>query len=301
MRSKSGALVVAVLLLCLCAWPLRATPTVGGLGERLGAGRTISGGTPHRLIHFTFDDGPDARTTPRLLDELDRLGIKATFFFSASRFRGRERRNRDAPALARDVLSRGHSVGSHSVDHQRMARLSPRALRAQLDENDRLFFEVFGQRTFLFRPPFGSTNAALDRLLAARGYTNVMWNVGLADWVERPPEQLLRTFVRVLRRNEREHGQRGGVVLLHDTHAWTVDALRLLVGHLRDRNCELLGDPEAELYDVVDSLEPFYQAANPERPGQVADLALLGPEAMNTRQQRLRAQTIARCQASVAR
>jgi hypothetical protein len=83
-----------------------------------------------------------------------------------------------------------------------------------------------------------------------------MWNIGMADWVARAPELIRLTFFRTLERNEAERGERGGVVLLHDTHAWSVAAFELIAQELLQRNCALLAAGE-ELYDVTDDLTPF--------------------------------------------
>jgi peptidoglycan/xylan/chitin deacetylase (PgdA/CDA1 family) len=243
-----------------------ASPRSRPLSELLGASTkgagVISGATRHRLLHFTFDDGPDARQTPRLLDALDRAQMKATFFFSTSRFTGKDKRNTHAIPLARQVAERGHNVGSHSFFHTRMSRLKEPALREQLAASDAGFERVFGATTHLFRPPFGSRNAALDSMLAARGDATVMWNIGMADWVKRAPELIRLTFFRALERNESERGERGGVVLLHDTHAWSVDAFMLIAVELEQRNCALLARGE-ELYDVTEDLAPFVRAPEP--------------------------------------
>jgi peptidoglycan/xylan/chitin deacetylase (PgdA/CDA1 family) len=90
----------------------------------------------------------------------------------------------------------------------------------------------------------------------ARGDTLVMWNLGMADWVERPPQELADSFLRRLDRAEHEHGQRGGIVLMHDTHAWSIAALPLIVRALRTRNCELAAKGE-ELYELADDLSPW--------------------------------------------
>jgi len=230
------------------------------LAEQLGSGTrgrgVITGVTTHRLLHFTFDDGPDADQTPRLLDMLDQAGMKATFFFSTSRFVSREARNAQAIELAKEVARRGHNLGSHSSEHQRMAKLAPPALRDQLKRSDEAFETIFGAQTRLFRPPFGSRNAALDAMLAERGDATVMWNIGMADWVERKPELVALTFFRALERNERDRGERGGVILMHDTHAWSVDAFKLIATELERRNCAALAGND-ELYDSTDDLTPF--------------------------------------------
>jgi peptidoglycan/xylan/chitin deacetylase (PgdA/CDA1 family) len=226
------------------------------LGEALRGAGVLSGATTRRQIHFTFDDGPDPTHTPRVLEALDRAGFKATFFFSTSRFAAKNKRNARAAELAREVARRGHQLGSHGFEHQRMSRLAPPALRAQLDRSEAMFERVFGQRTYLFRPPFGSTNAAFDAMLGQAGYATATWNVGMADWVARKPELIRLTFWRVLERNETERGERGGIVLMHDTHAWSVDAFALIATSIRERNCELLVKGE-ELYDVTESLEPW--------------------------------------------
>jgi len=291
--------MAAALALLLAGAPLRASTRGAGLGESLAAGRVITGATPHRIIHFTFDDGPDPRTTPRLLDEMDRLGVRGTFFFSASRFRGKERRNARAADIARDALGRGHSIGTHSVDHVRMRKLRPAELRAQLTEGDALFRGVFGERTFLFRPPFGSRNRALDRMLLEQRYTTVMWNVGLADWVRRSPEALARTFERKLEKLEQQEGQRGGVVLLHDTHGWSVDGFVQMVEGLQRRNCELLAGGE-ELYEIIDDLALFTVSAAGAPPGTDAPAMQLDEDVLSARQRSLRARESARCSEGVA-
>jgi peptidoglycan/xylan/chitin deacetylase (PgdA/CDA1 family) len=243
------------------------TSGVDGLAAQAGAALAgagvLEGSTPRRLIHFTFDDGPDRVHTPGLLDALERNGHKATFFFSTNRFEGVHPRHDYAPELARQVAARGHPIGSHGFDHVRMARMRPPAVRAQVDRSEALFVRVFGVRPHLFRPPFGSRNRALDARLRDGGYATVMWNIGLADWNQRPATEIANTFFHALRRNQQQRGDRGGIVLLHDTHAWGVEAYVLIAAGLAQRNCSLLKARE-ELYDVTDSLLPWAQPPSDE-------------------------------------
>jgi peptidoglycan-N-acetylglucosamine deacetylase len=231
-------------------------PSADQLGAPSEEGAVVTGTIMHRMLHFTFDDGPDAANTLRLLDDLDRAGIKATFFFSTSRFASRERRNVRSVDVAREVARRGHHLGSHGYDHVHMARLRPPEVRSELDSSEAMFLRAFGTRTYWFRPPYGSRNSALERMLKDGKYVTVMWNVGLADWVAHDPEELRKIFWRVLARNEMLDGERGGVVLLHDSHDWSVTAFERIIASIADRNCELLARGE-ELYDIVDSLDPW--------------------------------------------
>ncbi len=249
-------------------------------GAEVQGGGIITGATNRRLLHFTFDDGPDAHNTPRLLDALDRWGFKATFFFSTSRFASRERRNRHSVELAREVARRGHQVGAHGFDHVHMSRLAPDALRTELQSAEAMFLRAFGTRTYLFRPPYGSRNHVLDRMLENGRYVTVLWNVGLADWVAHDPEELRKIFWRVLARNQQLDGERGGLVLLHDSHDWSVTAFERIAASIAERNCRLLQAGE-ELYDVVDTLDPW---VSPPSDTTYAEW-----------QRQLRARTAARC------
>lgn len=263
-------------------------------GAALRDGLVITGGTPHRLVLFTFDDGPDHRYTPGLLDTLDALGIKAVFFLTARRFEGTTPRERRLAEIAQDIVRRGHLVGSHTMDHVQLPLLSGPELEEQVLGTERVFERVLGERPWLIRPPGGSRSARIDRWLAGRGYTQLLWNVGTGDFQVRDADEVLRTFWRVLERRERDHGERGGVVLLHDIHEWSVEAFPRMVRDLERRNCDLLAHGE-ELYDVVDDPRPFFVARGAADSSEDAPPAMPDPEWIEARQARLRTRTEARC------
>jgi peptidoglycan/xylan/chitin deacetylase (PgdA/CDA1 family) len=177
-----------------------------------------------------------------------------------------------------------------------MFRMNAAQIDKQLDDSQTLFEKVFGSRTWLFRPPWGSHSPLVDALVAKRGYTVVLWNLCVADWVERPVRQMLTTWRQVLKKVEEVKGSRGGVVLLHDTHAWTVEALRLVYDDIQSRNCELLAGGQ-ELYDIVDTLDPFFSTRAVHDPSQRAPAAEPNPAFLQTRQTLLREKTAARCRA----
>jgi peptidoglycan/xylan/chitin deacetylase (PgdA/CDA1 family) len=121
----------------------------------------------------------------------------------------------------------------------------------------------------------------VEWILAENGYTSVMWAVYPADLEEQTPEGVVRTFFRVLDRRERDTGDRGGIILMHDTKPHSLQALPRIVDALERRNCRLLARGE-ELYDIVDDLGYFI-------PGYELD------ESLGDRQAALREDTAKRC------
>ena len=258
-------------------------------------GMVVTGATAHRLILFSFDDGPDHRYTPGLLDTLDTLDVKAVFFLTTRRFEGNTPRERALADIAREIVRRGHVVGNHTMDHVQLPLLHGAQLAEQVEGTEAIFERVLGQRPWLVRPPGGSRSPRIDAYLASRGYTQLLWNLGTGDFQVRTSEDVLHTFQRVLERRERENGERGGVVLLHDIHRWSVDALPQIVRWLEDRNCELYADGE-ELYDVVGDPRLFFVPRADAGPSDIAPTVEPDPAWLAARQARLRDRAQSRCQ-----
>lgn len=226
------------------------------LFTRAGEHRFVTGATPRRLIHFTFDDGPSVATTRALLDVLDTLEIKATFFLSGTKLSTTRPEGEEALAIARETAARGHRLASHSFRHTRLDRLTDARLRSELDAATSSFARISQSAPDLFRPPHGMRNAALDRALSARSMVLVNWNLNPTDYSVRDSASVVRNFFNVLRARERLEGSRGGIVLLHDTLRWSREAMPEIVRELDARNCELLARDE-ELYEISNDIADF--------------------------------------------
>jgi len=275
------------------ALPEAEVDSQSGLGERYRDGAIITGSTPHRLILFTFDDGPDRRTTPLLLDRLDEAGVRAVFFLVASRFDENTPVERQEAVVAREIVKRGHLVGNHTLDHAQLPLLDEEAALHQIVTAERLFEKVYGARPWLFRPPFGAHSPRIDSLLAERGYTTLLWNLGSGDFQVRSAEEVFEIWRKMFERRELE-GDRGGVILLHDTYAWSVDAFQRIVSHLRARNCALLDQGE-ELFDFVDDPSLFFVPRADGDASMIAPPVVLAPDELAARQARLRETEALRC------
>jgi peptidoglycan/xylan/chitin deacetylase (PgdA/CDA1 family) len=267
-----------------------------GLGEALRDGLVMRGSSRHRLILFTFDDGPSRLTTPLLLDRLDRSGVRAVFFLTGDNLRGdnaAERKNRE---IALEAVRRGHTVASHGMNHRQLPLLSDAEALLEIIQTEEMFQQVFGGRPWLVRPPGGSRSPRIDRMLAERGYTTVLWNLGAGDTQVHTAEEVYRTWAAVFERR-RANGDEGGIVLLHDIYAWSVDAFQLIVDDLLRRNCQLLQEGE-ELYDFVDDPRLFFQPRGSADPSAEAAPVALSRAHLELRQARVRQETLQRCEAT---
>jgi peptidoglycan-N-acetylglucosamine deacetylase len=174
----------------------------GRLAERLLRpffGSVVAVRTPEKLIALTFDDGPDPEWTPRVLEALAALGMRATFFLVG------ERAERHPDLVAR-ILAEGHETGSHSWDHPSLPELAPAAVAAQIART-RAALAPGGAA--LLRPPYGHQSLATWRRARAEGYRVVMWTVAAGDWRGEDGATLAG---RVL-----AEAAPGAIVLLHDT------------------------------------------------------------------------------------
>ena len=156
-------------------------------------------------VAITIDDGPDPTVTPRVLDLLDEHRAKATFFCIGERV---ER----YPQLAREIVSRGHSIENHSQHHlHRFSVLSPAGIAAEVARAQDTIASVTGQRPQFFRAPAGLRSPFLEPVLSRMGLRLASWTRRGFDTVNPDPAVVLQRLTRGL--------QGGDILLLHDGHA----------------------------------------------------------------------------------
>lgn len=228
-------------------------------------------------IALTFDDGPHPVHTSRLLGILREHQVTATFFVNGywldpGRHNGRR---------ARDVLLRavreGHTIGNHTYSHKLLSRLSKEQQTWQIVANELLLSELLGERTRLFRPPYGVMTAHAERVLRRYDYVETMWNVTAADQELHDPQRIASAVLGWI------EAYRGGIVLLHDRHSWSVAATELLLRELRRRNCRRLAQ-QRPIYRVL-PLERFLE--RPPASGPLARAAEQRRQAARRRMQKL--------------
>ncbi|MDP4170990.1 MAG: DUF2062 domain-containing protein [Bacillota bacterium] len=181
-------------------------------------------------VALTFDDGPDPKYTPEVLDILDKYHIKGSFFIVGE--------NAELhPELIERLYKEGHEIGNHTFTHPNVASISPLHTKMELNANQRLFQEITGHSMTMFRAPYvadaePSTRNELLPILRAQdmGYTMVGELIDPEDWQKPSSKEILKRVLNLL--------PRGNVILLHDAggdRSHTVEALPNIIKALQKR------------------------------------------------------------------
>ncbi|GII25780.1 bifunctional polysaccharide deacetylase/glycosyltransferase family 2 protein [Planosporangium mesophilum] len=206
-----------------------AAVTGGAPVQRIGADRTVtSRAMPAKTIALTFDDGPDPRYTPKVLDVLARHGAHATFFQVGSRVN-------EHPEIARRVVAGGNEIGSHTFTHVEPGRTPGRQLDLELTLTSNAIAAATGQVPVLMRPPYSSEPAAVTgddftalQRIGSAGYLVVLADHDTDDW-QRPGVDAIVS-------RAQPAGGSGAVVMMHDSggdRSQTVAALEVLIPRLQ--------------------------------------------------------------------
>ncbi|MFD7155855.1 polysaccharide deacetylase family protein [Kribbella sp. NPDC059898] len=188
--------------------PTQKTTSVGPVPPN----PTTSVAAGKKVLFLTFDDGPDPTWTPQVLATLAKYGAHATFFELGEM-------QEEHPGLRDQVLAAGNAIGSHSISHPQLTKLSAAQRHHQIFD---------GPRSTCFRPPYGATNAKVRADIKAAGMVQVLWDVDPRDWA--------RPGTSVIAHNILTHAKSGRIVLMHDgggNRAQTVAALEQVLPVLK--------------------------------------------------------------------
>jgi len=171
--------------------------------------------TSQKVIAITFDDGPHGVNTPRLLDMLKDRKVRATFYVVGDMITGNPS---SAPGLLRRMVAEGHEIGNHTVTHGTLSRMSDDALRSELTRAHDMILKETGVAPRSMRPPGGAIKSDQKKLMLQEfGYPTILWSVDPEDW-KRPGASVVTS--RLV-----NGASPGGILLVHDLHAPTVDAM----------------------------------------------------------------------------
>lgn len=192
-------------------------------------------------VSLTFDDGPSAEWTPKILDILKEKNVKATFFIVGEN-------GETNPRLLQRVLADGHEIGNHTFTHPNIAQASGEGARLELNATQRLVQALTGRSIRLFRPPFfGDAEPTTPeeikavKIAQSLGYATVGLRVDPDDWAGPSADTIVKRIMD--RMNDTNPETRGQVILLHDAggdRSQTVAALPRIIDGLRAKGFDFV-------------------------------------------------------------
>ena len=162
-------------------------------------------------VAITFDDGPHATNTPRLLDILRARNVKATFYVIGQNVN-------QHPGILRRTVAEGHEIGNHSHTHRLLSKLGDSELRQEMTRCRDACGRAAGVLPRTMRPPYGGLTQRQRELVHAEyGYPTILWSVDPLDWKRPGPSVVTQRILSA--------SQPGAIILAHDLHSQTVDAM----------------------------------------------------------------------------
>jgi peptidoglycan/xylan/chitin deacetylase (PgdA/CDA1 family) len=176
-------------------------------------------------IAITFDDGPNRGVTERVLAELKKRDLHATFFMIGHNVKA-------APDLARRVLDEGHEICNHSYTHPKLSAMSDDKVRDELARTQDEIVAATAYRPVWLRPPYGAFRKDQGHLAQEQGLGIMLWSIDPTDWRQPGVEFITNAVV--------NQARPGSIILCHDLHPQTADALPGILDRLLERDFEFI-------------------------------------------------------------
>lgn len=209
--------LAALFCTCLAASVPGAAPLPAG-----GANFQVTVPTPPPTVALTFDDGPRADTTQRLLDALALREVQATFFLVGECIPGNE-------ALVRRMAQEGHQIGVHSYSHIRITGLSNADFDFEVGQVRTQLTAILGSGSYWLRPPYGITDTSVRRRADS---PVILWSVDPEDWKDGDVQRIASAVLSQVRD--------GDIILFHDIYDSSVDAAIQVVDALLEQGASFL-------------------------------------------------------------
>ena len=173
-------------------------------------------------VALTFDDGPNGKVTQRIVNTLQKYDSKGTFFMVGNRMMSDQE-------TVKKVYASGSEIATHSYDHSDLTRLSASSVRYQIEQPQKLIRQIVPYTPKLFRPPYGSVNAAVRN---ASNVPFILWSIDTRDWEHRNANKTVQTVLSQVKD--------GDIILMHDLQSSTADACETLIPELKKRGYQLV-------------------------------------------------------------
>lgn len=173
------------------------------------------------MVALTFDDGPNRESSQIVLDTLNKNGVKGTFFMVGKMAAAH-------PDMVKKIADSGHELGNHSWDHPILTKLTNDGVTSQLGRTDDAVKAGAGKPPTVFRPPYGAVD---QKVRSITKEPTILWSVDTLDWKTR---NAAKTYDSIMSAKD------GDIVLMHDIHAPTAEAVVRAVPELVKKGYQLV-------------------------------------------------------------
>lgn len=232
-RSGKTLLVILTVMVMFGHMPVQASTYP--LQSKFPDTMLYKGKPDQKQIALTFDDGPDHRFTPGVLNVLKKHDVKATFFLLGTRVE-------KYPDMVERIEKEGHIIGNHTYWHPDLTKSGVQNMVWEIKKNDKALKRITNNVSDLFRAPYGAMNDNLVKKLKGMNYRGVGWSVDSEDWKSLSAEEIKQNILNQV--------HPGAVILMHSAGHWsqdlsgTAEALDELIPYLQKQGYEFVTVPE---------------------------------------------------------
>lgn len=226
-----------------------STTTVSNVVEIIHNGPSDS-----KRIALTFDDGPHATVTPKVLEVLRSNQVHATFFVLGNMVKKN-------PKILAQVAAEGHEIGNHTFGHHKLTTISTNLVQQELSETQALIKNAIGYEPELFRPPYGAYRSWTKTIMLDNHLkTMVLWSIDTEDWKVRDSERIFNMATNKL--------QNGSIILCHDIYNSTLNTLPRLIQELKGQGYEFVTISQLCSLGSTNFIRPVVYNTPPPQPVQ---------------------------------
>ncbi|ERI95191.1 polysaccharide deacetylase [Clostridiales bacterium oral taxon 876 str. F0540] len=182
----------------------------------------INGYTKEKVVALTFDDGPDSKTTPRILDILKKNNIHGSFFFIGNRIN-------QYSSVVKRTYEEGNLVLSHSFSHPELTKKSAKEVKNEFISAENAIYSVIKKKPAIVRPPYGAVNETVLKEASEEDLKLTIWSTDTLDWSQKEKANIVKNVV--------DNVRPGEIILMHSNEdkATTAEALPEIITKLKEK------------------------------------------------------------------
>ncbi|MDH5181087.1 MAG: polysaccharide deacetylase family protein, partial [Gammaproteobacteria bacterium] len=210
-------------------------------------------GLPAKTLVLTFDDGPHHSYSEKIMAIMAKYNIKPIFFHVGENLgkvdkSGKVKLSRSAE-ISKKLLKSGAVLANHSYTHSVLPKLSQDEVSTEINTTNSIIENITGEKTILFRPPYGARNESMLAWIKASHLSSIMWNIDSKDWADPVPKSIAQRVVDEVEKKKK------GIILFHDIQPQTVEALPLLLDELVSRGYQF-AEWDGKAFSVANVKKP---------------------------------------------